>query len=267
MPSRQVAAVATVIACTAAALSAADDITLTYTYEETAEGRDIHEGIYGSHGAGEFDEWRLRLGLAPGMDRVQIKTDINGQPYPGPGDVETDKVINDPALPPRIALDWILGDYERGDSGWFASLGIEYTRREYQILYGIGAASPPLNLHALNLRVGMGYAWYLTNRFRYEFEPYLSGGLMWTELDLIDLSVPAPAIEVSGGPVFETGVRNSLIWHPAKTQAWHLGASVDYVYGYAQTIYESTGSAGDIRSEVRFWWYGLGYSLFYGAKF
>ncbi len=266
MPIRRVAAslFACAIGCAAAEV---DDVTLTYSYEEVAAGRDIDEGIYGSHGSGEFDEWRLHLGLSPGIDRVQLKTTINGNAYPGPASVETDRVISDPALPPQIGLVWVLGDYERGDEGWFSTLGLEFTRREYKILYGLGAESVPLNLNALTVHFGMGYAWYLGSRLRYELEPFVSAGMMWSELDLIDLSIPAPEIRLSGGPQFEAGVRNALIWHPARTQAWHLGASLDYRTGYAQTIFHDSGTAGDIRSEVRFWWYGFGGSLFFGQKF
>ena len=266
MPIRRVAAslFACAIGCAAAEV---DDVTLTCSYEEVAAGRDIDEGIYGSHGSGEFDEWRLHLGLSPGIDRVQLKTTINGNAYPGPASVETDRVISDPALPPQIGLVWVLGDYERGDEGWFSTLGLEFTRREYKILYGLGAESVPLNLNALTVHFGMGYAWYLGSRLRYELEPFVSAGMMWSELDLIDLSIPAPEIRLSGGPQFEAGVRNALIWHPARTQAWHLGASLDYRTGYAQTIFHDSGTAGDIRSEVRFWWYGFGGSLFFGQKF
>ncbi len=264
MPIRRV--VASLLACAVGLVAAeVDDVTMTYTYEETAAGRDIHEGIYGSHGAGEFDEWRLHLGLAPAIDRVQLKTNINGNPYPGPGAVETDLVVS--ALSPQIGLVWVLGDYEGGDHGWFSTLGFEFTRREYKILYGLGVASVPLDLNSLTAHFGMGYAWYLGSRLRYEFEPFVNAGMMWTDLDLIDLSTSTPDIQLSGGPQIEAGIRNALIWHPARTQAWHLGAALDYRTAYAQTMYDGSGEAGDIRSEVRFWWYGFSASLFYGAKF
>ncbi len=267
MPHRPIRVVASLLACIAMAAAADDDVTLGYSYEDIAAGRDIHEGIYGSHGSGEFDEWRLHLGIAPGIDRIQLRTSINGDPYPGPGVVETDRVINDPALAPQIGVEWVLGDYERGDQGWFSTFGLEYTRRDYKILYGLGASSIPLRLNALTAQFGMGYGWYLSNQFRYELEPFVSGGMMWTDLDLIDLSIPAPVVKVSGGPVVEGCLRNALIWHPGNTQGWHLGAALDYRVGYAQTIYNDTGAAGDVRSEVRFWWYGFGTSVFYGAKF
>lgn len=266
MPTSRV--VASLLACAVGCAAAeVDDVTMTYSYEEVAAGKDIHEGIYGSHGAGEFDEWRLHLGVSPGIDRIQLKTTINGNAYPGPASVETDRVISDPALSPQIGLVWVLGDYERGDEGWFSTLGFEFTRREYKILYGLGAESVPLNLNAVTVHFGMGYGWYLGSRLRYEFEPFVNAGMMWTELDLIDMSIPAPEIRVSGGPQIEAGIRNALIWHPARTQEWHLGAALDYRTGYAQTIFETSGTAGDIRSEVRFWWYGFGGSLFYGHKF
>ncbi len=266
MPTRPVRIVVSLIAGIAG-LVAVDDVTLTYTYEEVAAGRDIHEGIYGSQGAGEFDEWRVHLGVAPGIDRIQIKSTINGDPYPGPGAIESDKVVNSPALPPQIGVVWVLGDYQRGDEGWFSTLGFEFTRREYKILYGIGAASVPLNLNAITAHFGMGYGWYLNSRFRYEFEPFVNAGLMWNELDLLDMSIPAPEVRISAGPIIEGGLRNVLVWHPARTQAWHLGATVDYRTGYAQSIFHDSGAAGDINSEVRLWWYGFGYSVFYGHKF
>ena len=266
MPTRQVRVVASLLACIVG-LVAVDDVTMTYSYEEVSAGRDINENIYGSHGSGEFDEWRIRLGFAPGLDLVQLKSSVNGAAYPGPGQVETDQVVNSPAMAPQIGMEWVLGDYEGGDEGWFTTLGLEYTQREYTILYGLGAASVPLKLNSVTISFGMGYGWYLNSRVRYEIEPFINAGMMWTELDLIDLSVPAPEIQVSGGPVIEGGLRNALIWHPARTQAWHLGAALDYRTGYAQTVYHSSGTAGDVDSEVRLWWHGFCYSVFYGAKF
>ena len=266
MPNRPVHVVASLLACVAG-LVAADDVTQTYSYEEIAAGRDIHEGIYGSHGSGEFDEWRLHLGVAPGLDRIQLKTTINGDPYPGPGIPETDRVVNKPAMPPQIGLVWVLGDYERGDEGWFSTFGVEYTRREYKILYGLGTATVPLNLDSLTVNIGMGYAWYLGSRLRYEFQPFVNAGIMWTELDLINLTDRVPELRISSGPVIEGGLRNALIWHPARTQAWHIGGALDYRTGYAQTIFRNSGPEGDIRSEARFYWYGFCASLFYGAKF
>lgn len=266
--------VATLLAC-AGALAAGDavpetdiDVTRSYSYDEIAEGRDIHEGIYGSHGDGEFDEWRIHLGVSPGLDRVQIKSNINGNPYPGPAFVETDRVVNDPALPPQIGLVWVLGDYERRDGGWFYTLGLEYTRRDYQILYGIGADSVPLRLNAVAAHLGMGHAWYLHPRLRVEVEPFAAVGMMWNELDLIDLSIPAPEKVWNGGPLIEGGIRSAVVWHPARTQSWHLGAALDWRTGYAQTIYNAEDATlGNIRGEVRLWWYGFGGSLFYGQKF
>ena len=266
MPIRRV--VASLLVCAAGLVAAeVDDVTLTYSYEEVADGRDIHEGIYGSHGAGEFDEWRLHLGLAPAIDLVQLKSTVNGQAYPGPGFVETDLVVSDPAMASQLGLIWVLGDYESGDEGWFSTLGVEFTQRNYRILYGIGSASVPLSLNSMAVHFGMGYGRYLGSRLRYEFEPFVNAGLMWTELDLIDLTIPAPELRVSGGPQIEAGLRNALIWHPAATQTWHLGAALDYRIGYAQTIFHDSSTSGDIRSEARFWWNGFGGSLFYGHKF
>lgn len=264
--SRQVRVVATLIACVTA-LAAMDDVTSEYTFEEVAQGRDIHEGIYGNTGDGEFDEWRLHLGTAQNLDRIQLKSKLNGDPYPGDPSTETDRVVSNPTFSPQIGLIWVLGDYERGDQGWFYTLGLEYTYREYQILYALGTNSVPLKLHTVAAQLGMGYAWYLTSRLRYEFEPFLTLGVMWSELDLLDLSIPAPEKRSSAGPVIECGIRNALIWHPAATQAWHLGAAVDYRSGYAQTTFADTGEFGTINSEVRMWWYGFGASVFYGAKF
>lgn len=251
----------------AAAADGGSDMSLEYTYEEQAAGKDIHEAIYGSHGDGEFDEWRLHLGAAPGLDRIQLKTLLNGQPYPGPGYPETDRVINEPFLAPQIGLTWVLGDYERADQGWFYTLGLEYTRRDYTILYGLGADSAELRLNAVTAGVGMGYAWYLNPHWRFEINPFATMGAMWNELDLIDTQLNVPNIRRSRGVVVEVGVRNSLIWHPAKTQEWHLGGAVDYRSGYAQTIFHDENPGGKIDSEVRLWWYGFGYSIFYGQKF
>ncbi len=266
MPTRQARVVASLLACIAG-LVAVDDVTMTYSYDEVAAGRDIKEGIYASHGSGEFDEWRLRFGLAPGIDRVRLKSTVNGLPHPGPSAVENDGVVNSPAMAPLIGVAWVLGDYDRGDEGWFATLGVEYTRRRYTIRYGLGVASVPLKLSAATISVGMGYGCYLSSRLRYEVEPFINAGMMWSELDLVDLSIPAPEVRVSGGPVIEGGLRNALIWHPARTQAWHLGAALDYRYGYAQTAYRDSGTYGDINSEAQFWWYGFSYSVFYGMKF
>lgn len=267
MPTRPVRVVASLLACAVGIAAEVDDVTMTYSYEETAAGRDIHEGIYGSHGNGEFDEWRLHLGVAPGMDRIQLKTSINGNAYPGPAAVETDRLVNDPPMPPQIGLMWVLGDYDSADEGWFNTLGGEFTRRNYKIIYDIGAASVPLNLSALTLHFGMGYAWYLGGRVRYELEPFVNAGMMWTDLDLVDMTIPAPEVKVSGGPVIEGGLRNALIWHPGSSQSWHLGGALDYRTGYAQTIYNSEDAAGAVRSEVRFYWYGICGSIFYGHKF
>jgi len=274
MPTcRQLCAVATLISC-ACALGAADSVTSEYSFEELSNGRDIHEGIYGSNGDGEFDEWRLHLGYAPALDRIQLKGKVNGDPYPGPPAVETDKVISDPAVSPQIGLVWVLGDYARGDQGWFYTLGLEYTHREYQILYGLGTLSNELKLNAVSARMGMGYAWYLNPHLRYEIEPFLAVGVMWNELDLLDLSAKSPTIRSSSGPLIEGGLRNALIWHPASTQAWHLGVALDYRSGYAQATFHdkqtstSNGATDDtLDSEVRMWWYGFGASLFYGRKF
>lgn len=266
MPSRQVAAVATVIACTGV-LAALDDVTLTYSPDEIADGRDIDEGIYGSHGSGEFDEWRLRLGWGPGMDRIKLKQEINGAPYPGPSRIEEDHVANDPVVAPTIGLQWVLGDYDSADQGWFSSIAIEYARRDYTIIYTFGAESVPLTLQAVTVYAGMGYGWYLNSRLRYELEPFVGAGMMWAELDLVDLDQGIPAVQASGGPVVEGGLRNALIWHPARTQGWHVGASLDYRMGYAQTNFDDEGAIGTLRSEAQFYWAGLGAMFFVGGKF
>ena len=45
-------------------------------------------------------------------------------------------------------------------------------------------------------------------------------------------------------------------------------AALDWRTGYAQTIYNAEDATlGNIRGEVRLWWYGFGGSLFYGQKF
>jgi len=245
----------------------ADDVTLSYSYEDTAAGRDINEGVYGSHGAGEFDEWRLHLGLAPGFDRIQVASSLNGDPYFGNSLVETDRVLNDPALPPQIGLVWVLGDYEGSQEGWFATLGLEYTKRDYQIIYEIKVLSQELSLQSFTAHLGMGYAWYLGSRFRYEIEPFVNAGIMFTDLDVVDLASSTQSMESNSGPVIEGGLRNALIWHPAATQSWHLGFALDYRVGYAQTIYQQTDGTDEWRSEIRFHWYGFGGSLFYGHKF
>lgn len=267
MPLRRPVRAAVMLIACAVAAGAAEDITSEYTYEEVAGGRDIHEGIYGSTGDGEFDEWRLHLGTAPNLDRVQIKNKLNGAAYPGDPYVETDKVVSEPSYSPQIGLQWVLGDYDRADEGWFYTLGLEYTYRQYRILYALGTNSSELPFHSLSARVGMGYGWYLTPRFRFEFEPFVALGIMWNELDLIDLAVPRPENRSSNGPIIEGGVRTSLIWHPAATQAWHLGAALDYRSGYAQTTFADSGDFGTVTGEMRLWWYGFGGAVFYGAKF
>lgn len=267
MPNRTVCAASLLILAAGLAAGEADDVTLSYSFEDVAAGRDINEGIYGSHGAGEFDEWRLHLGLAPGFDRIQLKTTVNGAAYLGDEAVEKDKVLNDPPLPPQIGLVWVLGDYEAGDQGWFTTFGLEYTRRSYQIIYQIQVLSNELDLQSLTVHLGMGYGWYITSRFRYEIQPFINAGLLWTDLDLVDMDSMTPSIESDSGPLIEGGLRNSLIWHPGNSQAWHLGLSLDYRTGYAQTIFQDEGAGGTVRSEVRFWWYGFGGSLFYGHKF
>lgn len=266
MPSRRLVSAAVTLFAAASACGAAD-ITSGYSFEEVADGRDIHEGIYGSASDGEFDEWRLHLGTAPNLDRIQLKSKLNGAPYPGDPAIETDKVVSEPTFSPQIGLQWVLGDYERADQGWFYTLGLEYTFRQYRILYALGTNSSELTLHTLAARLGMGYGWYLSERFRFEFEPFVSAGVMWNELDLLDLSVPQPENRSSTGPVIEGGARASLLWHPAATQTWHLGAAVDYRSGYAQTTFHDSGDAGTLDSEVRLWWYGIGASVFYGTRF
>ena len=267
MPIRPVGVALTLLAC--ASVAAAADVTDEYSYEDIAAGRDIHEGVYAKLSGGEFDEFRLQLGVAPGIDRVQVSSSINGAAYPGPALKETDRAYNDPALPTQIALTWILGDFDEPDQGWYYSLGLEFTQRQYLVLYGVGSESSELDLNALALHIGMGYAWYLDPRWRVEIEPFVAAGLMWTELDLFDVSetTPLPANKRSDGPLIEAGLRTALVWHPQATQEWHIGAALDYRAGYAQTHYKNSGPGGDVESEYRLWWYGFGASLFYGQRF
>ncbi len=261
MPTCPIRCAASLLAC-AGVLVAADN----YSYDDLSKGNDINEGVYGSHGGGEFDEWRLTLGLAPGIDRIRIKTEVDGAAYPGPAAVENDRVYNDPALAPQIGLLWVLGDFQGPDHGWFYTLGLEYTRRDYTIIYELGAESQELTLQALTAQVGMGYAWYMGPSWRYEFEPFVSVGLMWNEMDLIDLASQQPTTETAPGPVFEGGIRNALIWHPG-SQEWHIGVAVDYRVGYATSSYVANTLNGNVESKVELNWHGFGSALFYGHKF
>ena len=266
MPTHPVRVVASLLACSVG-LFAADDVTMEYTYDELAAGQDIHEGLYGSQGSGEFDEWRIHLGVSPSIDRVQVKSNSNGQAYPGPKFVETDKVINDPIMPRQIGLTWVMGDYASANEGWFVTLGLEYTWRTYSILYANGTDSSNLKVNSLAMHFGLGYAWYINPNLRYEIEPFVSPGMLWTTLEVRDPASEDVGLEAQGGAMFEAGLRNALIWHPAHTQAWHLGLSIDYRTGYGQVIYNDNTIAGPVHNEARFFWYGLCGALFYGHKF
>ncbi|MEK7413226.1 MAG: hypothetical protein AAB263_07905 [Planctomycetota bacterium] len=274
MPVRPVPLVASLLASVAALVAAEQppvprrpDITRDMSYEDWLAGRDIKEQIYGSAQSGEFDEWRFHIGWVPGIDRVQVKSTVGGTAYPGPVNVETDRTLNNPVFGTTLEAEWILGDFDHERDGWFYSLGFEYYERRYKILYAVGANSPDLTMIATGVGVGMGYAWYLTPHWRYEIQPKLTLGLVWNQIDLLDLELANQSNKTGTGPYIELGLRQALIWHPANTQRWHLGASLDYRAGYAQTSYRTQTVLGDTNSEVRLWWAGFGATLFYGQRF
>ncbi|MDW8373276.1 MAG: hypothetical protein RMM29_06475 [Planctomycetota bacterium] len=266
---------AVLICSLSAAIGWTADLTDRYTAEELAAGKDISEHIYGSHGAGEFDEWRVHLGFAPGIDRIEVKAEVNGRPYPGPARIESDDVINEPAMPPRLGVEWLLGDFDDPRQGWFVTLGLEFTMREYLLVYGIGATTRPLDLYAATASVGMGYAWYWGPTWRWELQGFLNGGMMWTQLEVVDLTSRRPQLAIDNGPQVEAGSRFAAVWHPSYTQAWHVGALVDYRVGYAQTIYhndveiveQGVPETRTMRGEFRFRWHGFGYGIFFGHRF
>ena len=273
MPVRLDRIVAAMVACVGV-LAAVDqpdprerEIGHDYTYEDIAAGKDIHEGVYHGLSGGEFDEWRIRLGTLPALDRVQVKSTVAGAAYPGPVSVETDKTISKPPFAVDIQIEWILGDFDKTKEGWFYSLGFEYYERDYKILYAVGASSPALHLFSTGVSVGMGYARYVTPHLRYEIEPMMTAGLVWNQIDLIDLAQANQDNKLGTGPYIEGCLRQSLVWHPGKTQGWHVGVSLDYRGGYAQTSYRTQTSLGDLNSEVRLWWVGFGGSIFYGRRF
>ena len=243
------------------------EISHDFSYEDMLAGKDISEGVHSGLQSGEFDEWRFHVGWVPGIDRVQVKSTVGGFAYPGPVSVETDKTLNKPVFGTALEAEWIIGDFDNEREGWFYSLGLEYYERRYKILYGIGANSPDLTMTASGVSAGMGYAWYLTPHWRYEIEPKMTLGLVWNQIDLLDLSVFNQSNKLGTGPYIELGLRQALVWHPANTQQWHIGASLDYRAGYAQTSYRTQTAAGDTNSEVRLWWAGFGASLFYGRRF
>lgn len=262
---------ALLLVCASGLAAVDNDITRDYTAEEMRAGRDIKEGVYNGLSGGEFDEWRFRLGVHPGLDRIQIKSTVAGLAYPGPAYVETDRVVNMPALPRDLSLTWILGDFDVEDQGWFYGLGLEYVSRRYRIIYGIGTASPELNLHAIGIGVQMGYAWYLSPVVRLEVAPTLGFGLMWNQMDLVDLVTTDQKSQLGSGGYLEGGVRTAVLWHPAKTQTWHIGFELNLLTGYGQTSFHikdtTAGVTTSVDSEVRLWWVGFGGALFYGHRF
>lgn len=267
MPTCPARICATLLVC-AGGLAAVDaDVTRDYTWEEMQAGKDIHEDIYNSLSSGEFDEWRFRLGIHPGIDRIQVKSEISGTAYPGPAYAETDKVVNDPAVATAMSLGWILGDFDSATQGWFYGLSLDYVKRTYRILYAIGTGSTDLDLHALGVGMQMGYAWYTGPRVRFEVAPVVGVGIIWNELDLVSLESGYQQNKLGIGPYVEGGVRGAVVWHPAKTQAWHLGAELDYIAGYGQTMFHDKGPLGTLDSEARLWWLGFGASVFYGHRF
>lgn len=259
------------VVCATGLAAAENDASRDYTWEELQAGRDIKEGIYNRLSGGEFDEWRLRIGLHPGLDRIQIKNKIAGIAYPGPAYVETDRVVNDPGLPMDARLSWILGDFDAEDQGWFYGLGLDYVGRNYRVLYGVGTGSTDLALYTAGVNLQMGYAWYLGSRVRLELAPTMGFGLMWNQIDAVNLQTGYQENRLGAGGYFELGGRAALVWHPARTQAWHLGLELDYTGGYGQTSFNtkdnSTGTELAIDSEVRLWWVGFGAGLFYGRRF
>lgn len=259
------------VACATGLAAADNDASRDYTWEELRAGRDIQEGIYNRLTGGEFDEWRLRLGVHPGLDRIQIKNNISGIGYPGPAFVETDKIVNDPALPMDVNLGWILGDFDAEDQGWFYGLGLGYVSRNYRILYGIGTASTDLALQSIGVDIQMGYAWYLNPRLRVELAATLGYGLMWNQIDLVELPSGFQKNQLGSGGYLEGGGRAALVWHPARTQAWHLGLEVNYLTGYGQVAFHTEDSTGgiitNVDSEARLWWVGFGVGVFYGHRF
>jgi hypothetical protein len=268
MPFRSARIVASLAVCVGL-LAAVDEVPLEhkYSYDDLAAGRDIHEGVYGGTTSGEFDEWRLNLGLAPGVDVIQVKNKLNGVPSPGPSFVESDKVINSPALATNAQIQWVLGDFDRADRGWFYTIGLDYVLRSYTIRYANQTNSPQLDLHAIGLHLGIGHAWYLSPSLRYELEPFVGGGAFITELDAVSTQTGNAKVSTTLGSVAEAGVRQSIVWHPGDTQTWHVGASFDYRTGYAQTTFHDKGPIGNYDTEVRLWWWGIGTSIFYGCRF
>ena len=262
---------ALLLVCATGLTAVDNDASRDFTWEELQAGRDIKEGIYNRLSGGEFDEWRLHLGVHPGLDRIQLKNQVAGIAYPGPAYVETDRVVNDPALPMVASFAWILGDFDAEDQGWFYGMGLDYVNRNYRVLYGVGTASADLAVHSLGLGLQMGYAWYLNPRVRFEAAPTLGFGLMWNQIDSVDLQTGFQKNQLGAGGYLEGGGRAALVWHPARTQAWHLGFEVTYTAGYGQTSFHtkdnSTGIETSIDSEVRLWWAGFGGALFYGHRF
>lgn len=260
---RTLAAAAALVPSAIAATSAVPET----TYEDLVAGRDIYESIYGGYNTFEFDEWRLHLGLAPGLDRVRLRGDFNAAPYPGPRLVESDRVRNDPALPPRLGISWVLGDFVLPDRGWFYTVGLEYTQRDFVILYDNGADSPQLRSDAVALRMGYGFAWYLATHLRYELEAYAAPSLVWSEVDTPDPSTLAPVKPTGTGFGIDGGIRQALVVHPQGGQSWHLGLALDYEVGYARTTFDTSGPGGVIALTSEYMYNGFGYSAFFGHRF
>lgn len=265
MPVRSARIAASLLACIAGASAA--DLAGDYSWEDLQAGRDIHEGIYNQLSSGEFDEWRLGFTLAPAIDRVQVKGQINDLAYPGPVAVETDRVVNRPAMAPGLDCTWVLGDFDAPDHGWYYGLGFNYQQRAYRILYAIGTESPELRVHQFGVSLEVGYMWYLSRNLRFEFAPRLAGGAMLSQFDTVELDQGFSELRQSLGAWIEGGGRAALAWHPAGTQAWHIGFETNYRSGYGQANFRNDGALGETRTESRLWWYGFGYALYYGRRF
>jgi len=258
---------ASLLVC-AAALAAADGLgTEAYTWDELQAGKDIHEGIYNSLAGGEFDEWRLGITLSPTIDRIQVKGDVNGAPYPGPAGTETDRAYSVRDLGRGLSLTWVLGDFDRSDQGWYYGLGLDYSSRTYHILYAVGTESERLTAHLLGASFEYGYMWYLDPHWRLELGARVAGGPMWNQMDMVEMTSGFSDTPFAQGVWIEGGGRAAIAWHPTGTKAWNIGLGMDYRHGYGQVFHDVEGPLGDMRTEVRMWWYGFGYSLFYGHRF
>lgn len=268
MSNPQARIVATLLAC-AAGIAAAEGLGTQpkYTWDELQSGRDINEGIYHSLVGSEFDEWRVYVGAAPSLDRIQVKGEINDAAYPGPVPVETDRVVSNPEIATYASLTWVLGDFDRADRGWYYGLGFEYTRRAFQILYGIGTISPTLQMSQFGTSLQIGYMWYVHPRWRLELASRFAAGATYVQFDTVELENGFADLRSKVGPYIEGGGRAAVAWHPTGTQSWNIGTALDYRSGYAQAIYKNSGPLGDNRTEMRMWWYGFSASVFYSHRF